>query len=84
MVGVRIMFFRYLAARAHMGVIGIRARFRIWLAVRSDVLIFFSILLVPAIIVGAITAVAVKSALAAFLVCAVCFAVEIYKIFESD
>lgn len=68
---MRIMFFRYLAARAHMGVIGIRARFRIWLAARSDVLIFFSILLLPAVIIGAITALTAKSVLAAFLVGAV-------------
>lgn len=81
---MRIMFFRYLAARAHMGVIGIRARFRIWLAARSDVLIFLSILLLPAVIIGAITALTAKSVLAAFLVGAICFAVEIYKIFESD
>lgn len=54
-----------------MGVIGIRARFRIWLAARSDVLIFFSILLLPAVIIGAITALTAKSVLAAFLVGAV-------------
>lgn len=78
------MFIRYLAARAHMGAIGIRTRFRIWLAVQSDVLIFFSILLLPAVIIGAITALTVKSVLAAFLAGAICFAVEIYKIFESD
>ena len=40
-----------------MGVIGIRARFRIWLAVRSGALVFFSMLLFPAIIAGVITAV---------------------------
>lgn len=67
-----------------MGVIGIRARFRIWLAVRSDVLIFFSILLLPAVIAGTIIGLTVKSVLAAFLVGTICFAVEMYKIFESD
>lgn len=48
-----------------MGVIGIRARFRIWLAVRSGALVFFSMLLFPAIIAGVITAVTVRSMLAA-------------------
>lgn len=67
-----------------MGAIGIRARFRIWLAARSGLLIFFSILLLPAVIAGAITALTVKSVLAAFLVGAICFVVEVYKIFESD
>ena len=84
MVEVRIMFIRYLAARAHMGVIGIRAWFRIWLAARSGALVFFSMLLLPAVIIGAITALTVKSVLVAFLVGAICIAVEIYKIFESD
>lgn len=78
------MFIRYLAARAHMGVIGFRARFRMWLAVRSAVLIAFSVLLLPAIFAGVITGLTVKSVFAAFLVGAICFAVEIYKIFESD
>lgn len=67
-----------------MGVIGIRARFRIWLAVRSGALVFFSMLLLPAVIIGTITALTAKSVLAAFLVGTICFAVEIYKIFESD
>lgn len=38
-----------------MGVVGIRARFRIWLAVRSVVLIAFTVLLLPAIFAGVIT-----------------------------
>lgn len=67
-----------------MGAIGIRARFRIWLAARSDVLIFFSMLLFPAIIAGVITAVTVKSMLAAVFAGGFCFAVEVYKIFELD
>ena len=78
------MFFRYLAARAHMGVIGIRARFRIWLAARSGALVFFSMLLFPAIIAGVITTVTVKSMLAAVFAGVFCFAVEVYKIFEPD
>lgn len=78
------MFIRYLAARAHMGVIGIRARFRMWLAARSGALVFFSMLLFPAIIAGVITAVAVKSMLAAVFAGVFCFAVEVYKIFELD
>lgn len=78
------MFIRYLAARAHMGVIGIRARFRMWLAARSGALVFFSMLLFPAIIAGVITAVAVKSMPAAVFAGVFCFAVEVYKIFELD
>lgn len=78
------MFFRYLAAMAHMGVVGIRARFRIWLAVRSVVLIAFSVLLLPAIFAGVITGPTVKSVRAALLAGAFCYAVEIYKVLQLD
>ena len=67
-----------------MCVIGIRARFRIWLAARSVVLIAFSVLLLPAIFAGVITGLTVKSVRAALLVGVVCYAVEIYKVLQLD
>lgn len=78
------MLIRYLVAKAHMRIIGIRARFRIWLAVRSDVLIAFSVLLLPAAIAGVIIGLTVGSVRAALLTAAFCFAVEIYKVLQLD
>lgn len=50
-----------------MGVIGIRARFRIWFAARSVVLIAILVLLLAAIFAGVITGLTVKSVCAALL-----------------
>ena len=55
-----------------MGVIDIRARFRIWLAARSVVLMAFFVLLLAAIFVGVITGLTGKSVRAALLVGAFC------------
>lgn len=77
------MFLRYLAARAHMGVIDIRARFRIWLAAfgRTDGLF---VLLLAAIFAGVITGLTGKSVRAALLVGAFCYALEIFKALQLD
>lgn len=67
-----------------MGVIGIRARFRIWLVARSVILIAFSVLLLPAIFAGVITELTVKSVRAALLAGAFCYALEIYIVLQLD
>lgn len=67
-----------------MGVIDIRARFRIWLAARSVVLMAFFVLLLAAIFVGVITGLTGKSVRAALLVGAFCYALEIFKVLQLD
>lgn len=78
------MFFRYLVAKAHMGVIGIRARFKILLAARSVMLIAFLVLLLAAFFTRVIIGLPVKSIRAALLAGAFCYAVEIYKVLQRD
>lgn len=67
-----------------MSVIGIRTRFRIWLAARSVLLLAFLALLLAAIFAGAITGLTVKSVCAALLANAFCYAVEICKVLQLD
>lgn len=67
-----------------MGVIGILARFRNWLATRSVVLIAIFVLLLVAIFAGVITGLTVKSVRTALLAGAFRYAVEIYKVPQLD